>query len=103
MVNQCGRNCGVFFVFFFLKDHDQQSLKHLVKSNRKKINSRTHSCLIAKERAFQSNAKRTLWLNSCVASKKITFISEANHEKRLQFAVEHKDWTLKQWEKGHLI
>ena len=35
-------------------------------------------------------------LNSCVALRK-PLISEANRKKGLQFAREHKDWTLEQW------
>ena len=36
--------------------------------------------------------------NSCVALRK-PLISEANWKKKLQFAREHKDWTLEQWKK----
>ncbi|KAL7828223.1 hypothetical protein AOLI_G00313750 [Acnodon oligacanthus] len=39
-----------------------------------------------------------LGLNSCAASRK-PLISEANQQRWLQFAREHKDWTLEQWKK----
>jgi len=41
---------------------------------------------------MQRELKR-LGLNSCVALRK-PLINEANRNKRLQFAREHKDWTL---------
>ena len=58
---------------------------------------------------FNSESKsistRTMWweltglgLNSCVATRK-PFVSEANRKKWLQFALEHKDWTVEQWKK----
>ena len=40
--------------------------------------------------------KGLLGLNSCVALRQ-PLVSEANRQKQLQFAREHKDWTLELW------
>lgn len=73
------------------------TFKSQVKSNHKQNNNRTRLC---KSNSISTITMRRelkrLGLNSCVASKK--HLSEANWGgERLQFAREHKEWTLEQW------
>jgi len=83
-------------------DRDRRSLKRLVKSNRRKTTVELRAMFNSESKSISTRAVRRelkgLGLNSCVALRK-PLISEANRKKRLQFAREHKDWTLEQWKK----
>ena len=79
-----------------------ESLKCLSKSNQRKTTVELRAMFNSESKSIST---RTMWrelkglgLNSCVALRK-PLISEANRKKRLQFAREHKDWTLEQWKK----
>ncbi len=79
-----------------------RSLKRLVKSNCKKTTVELTAMFDSESKSISTRTMQRelkgLGLNSCVALRK-PLISEANRKKRLQFAREHKDWTLEQWKK----
>ena len=90
----------VFLRFDFTKRFTK--LKRLVKSNCRKTTVELRAMFNSESKSISTRTMQRelkgLGLNSCVALRK-PLISEANRKKRLQFASEHKDWTLEQWKK----
>lgn len=85
-----------------LNDRDRRSLKRVVRSNRRKTTVELRAMFNSESKSISTRTMRRelkgLGLNSCVALRK-PLISDSNQKKRLQFAREHKDWTLEQWKK----
>jgi transposase len=81
---------------------DRRSLKRLVKSNRRKSVQQLTSMFNEGPKKISARTMRRelkeMGLRSCAATRK-PLVSKANLKKRLQFAKDHKDWTVEQWKR----
>ncbi|GBL85901.1 Transposable element Tcb1 transposase [Araneus ventricosus] len=91
--NKCGRKK-------LLNSRDRRSLKRPVKKNRKKSYLELTAIL---NMGHKGTSTRTMQrefkgmeLNSCGPTRK-PLVSAINFKKRLQFAKQHKNWTVEQW------
>ena len=91
----CGRK-------MILSNRHRKSLKRLVKCNRKKTTLELTKSFDTASKTISTRTMRIklrgMGLNSCVATRK-PLLTETNRKKRLQFARDHKNWTLEQWRK----
>ena len=76
--------------------------KRVVRSNQRKTTVELRAMFNTESKSISTRTMQRelkgLGLNSCVVIRKPP-ISQADWKKRLQFAREHKDWTVEQWKK----